>query len=141
MAITPIVFQDKVNSPELLALLLQFGMETYLSADDVNAIKAAINALIKAGTIIQTTQEVSATSTPIFNNNITNVLLFKNSRTFTLPNQAGDYNFNAVVYPGVTITLGYSSGLTPVFTIPATVTAGQIFTVMKVGNELILRGI
>ena len=46
MSISPIVFENKVNSPELLALFQQFGLNTYLSAEDINIMKDAINELI-----------------------------------------------------------------------------------------------
>lgn len=36
---------DKVNSPELQAYLQQFGSETYLTAEEINSIRDAINAL------------------------------------------------------------------------------------------------
>lgn len=43
----PIDWEDKVNSPELLAYLQQFGYKTYLSAEEINQIKEAINFLYK----------------------------------------------------------------------------------------------
>jgi hypothetical protein len=41
----PLTITNKVNSPELLAYLLQFGSEHYLSAEDINMIIAALNYL------------------------------------------------------------------------------------------------
>ena len=41
----PIEWQDKVNSPELLALLQNFGATHYLSAEEVNQLRDAVNEL------------------------------------------------------------------------------------------------
>jgi hypothetical protein len=45
MSNLPIQFQDKVNSPELLAYLQQFGEKSYLSAEEINQIRDGINEL------------------------------------------------------------------------------------------------
>jgi hypothetical protein len=39
----PITWKDKVNSPELLAFLSQYGEENYLTAEEINLIRDAIN--------------------------------------------------------------------------------------------------
>lgn len=44
--ISPIDWADKVNSPELLAFLEQFGDEHYLSAEEINELKNKLNFLI-----------------------------------------------------------------------------------------------
>ncbi|MDR6844494.1 hypothetical protein [Flavobacterium granuli] len=41
----PVNWLDKVNSPELLAFLQQYGEETYLSAEEINQIRDALNEL------------------------------------------------------------------------------------------------
>lgn len=41
----PILFDDKVNSPELLALMQQFGENTYLTAEEINKMRDGINEL------------------------------------------------------------------------------------------------
>nr|WP_317631378.1 hypothetical protein [uncultured Flavobacterium sp.] len=41
----PILFDDKVNSPELLALMRQFGENTYLTAEEINKMRDGINEL------------------------------------------------------------------------------------------------
>lgn len=41
----PIQFQDKINSPELLAFLQQFGKETYVDAELINKFRDGINEL------------------------------------------------------------------------------------------------
>ena len=41
----PIIWEDKVNSPELLAFLQQYGEKHYLSAEEINKIRDAINEL------------------------------------------------------------------------------------------------
>lgn len=60
MSNLPITFQDKENSPELLAYLQQFGEKSYLSAEEINQIRDSINelaegflpdAVLKTGTI------------------------------------------------------------------------------------------
>ena len=60
MSNLPIQFQDKENSPALLAYLQQFGEKSYLSAEEINQIRDAINelaqgslpdAVLKTGTI------------------------------------------------------------------------------------------
>jgi hypothetical protein len=60
MSNLPINWQDKVNSPELLAYLQQFGEKSYLSAEEINQLRDAINelgqgslpdAVLKSGTI------------------------------------------------------------------------------------------
>lgn len=60
MSNLPIAFQDKENSPELLAYLQQFGEKSYLSAEEINQIRDGINelalnalpdAVLKTGTI------------------------------------------------------------------------------------------
>jgi hypothetical protein len=51
----PIVWQDKVNSPALLAYFQQFGEETYLSSEEINQIKRAINELGLPDGFIKTT--------------------------------------------------------------------------------------
>jgi hypothetical protein len=43
MSNLPITWQDKVNSPELVAFLQQYGEEMYLSAEEINLIRDAIN--------------------------------------------------------------------------------------------------
>lgn len=45
MSIFPINWQDKVNSPQLLAFLQQFGEQSYLSAEEINQIRDALNYL------------------------------------------------------------------------------------------------
>lgn len=45
MSNLPIQFQDKINSPELLAFLQQFGDETYIDATLINKFRDAINEL------------------------------------------------------------------------------------------------
>ena len=45
MSNLPIQFQDKENSPALLAYLQQFGEKSYLSAEEINQIRDAINEL------------------------------------------------------------------------------------------------
>lgn len=45
MSNLPIQFQDKINSPELLAFLQQFGEETYIDAALINKFRDAINEL------------------------------------------------------------------------------------------------
>jgi hypothetical protein len=53
----PIEWEDKVNSPELLAFLQQFGNEHYLSAEEINQLRDALNEIgfpdkvIKAGEV------------------------------------------------------------------------------------------
>jgi hypothetical protein len=51
----PIVWQDKVNSPALLAYFQQFGEETYLSAEEINQIRDAINEIGLPDGFIKTT--------------------------------------------------------------------------------------
>lgn len=41
----PITFEDKINSAELLAYIQQFGEHTYLTAEEINQIRDAINEL------------------------------------------------------------------------------------------------
>jgi hypothetical protein len=41
----PIEWEDKINSPELLAFLQQYGQEHYLSAEEINQIRDALNEL------------------------------------------------------------------------------------------------
>jgi len=43
----PINWEDKVNSPELLAYLSQFGEKHYLSAEEINEFKSKINSLLE----------------------------------------------------------------------------------------------
>jgi hypothetical protein len=45
MSNIPIQFQDKINSPELLAFLQQFGEQTYADAELINKFRDAINEL------------------------------------------------------------------------------------------------
>lgn len=45
MSIFPINWQDKENSPQLLAFLQQFGEKAYLSAEEINQIRDALNYL------------------------------------------------------------------------------------------------
>lgn len=45
MSNLPIQFQDKINSPELLAFLQQFGEETYVDAELINKFRDGINEL------------------------------------------------------------------------------------------------
>lgn len=44
--IDPILWKDKVNSPELLAFLKQYGEEHYLSAEEINELRDKITKLI-----------------------------------------------------------------------------------------------
>jgi hypothetical protein len=41
----PIEWEDKVNNPELLAFLQQYGNTEYLSAQEINQLRDAINEL------------------------------------------------------------------------------------------------
>lgn len=41
----PIAFEDKVNSPELLAFLSQYGEENYVRAELINLFRDALNEL------------------------------------------------------------------------------------------------
>jgi hypothetical protein len=43
MSVLPLTFPDKENSPELEAYLAQFGEKFYLSADEINLMRDAIN--------------------------------------------------------------------------------------------------
>lgn len=45
MSVFPINWQDKVNSPALLAYLQQFGPQGYLSAEEINKVRDALNEL------------------------------------------------------------------------------------------------
>lgn len=45
MSVLPLTFDNKVDSPELVALLVQFGAEKKLTAAEVNLIRDAINEL------------------------------------------------------------------------------------------------
>ncbi|GEJ41263.1 hypothetical protein [Flavobacterium psychrophilum] len=49
MSIQKIEWEDKVNSPELLAAIQQFGKKHYLSAEQINELRDKINALIIEG--------------------------------------------------------------------------------------------
>jgi hypothetical protein len=51
----PIAWEDKVNSPELLAFLQQYGPETYLTAEEINQIRDAINEIGLPDDFIKTT--------------------------------------------------------------------------------------
>ena len=55
----PIEWQNKVNSPELLALLQNFGATHYLSAEEVNQLRDAINELYETTGSI-TPEEIEA---------------------------------------------------------------------------------
>lgn len=46
--ILPIAWTDKVNNPELLALLQQYSENEYLTAEEINLVKDTINALINS---------------------------------------------------------------------------------------------
>lgn len=49
MSVFPIEWQDKINDPQLLAFLQQFGPDKYLSAEEINQIRDALNELHDAG--------------------------------------------------------------------------------------------
>ena len=54
-AFLPLEWEDKVNSPELLAFLQQYGAEHYLSAEDINQLRNAVNELFEitsGGTLV-----------------------------------------------------------------------------------------
>lgn len=46
----PIVWEDKVNNPELVAFLQQYGSTEYLAAAEINQLRDAINELFEANT-------------------------------------------------------------------------------------------
>jgi hypothetical protein len=48
----PIDWEEKVNSPDLLAFLQQFGSKTYFDADQINQLKRALNNLNERSSII-----------------------------------------------------------------------------------------
>ena len=41
----PILWEDKVNNPELLAFLEQYGSAEYLTAEEINQLRDAVNEL------------------------------------------------------------------------------------------------
>jgi hypothetical protein len=45
MSVLPLTFEDKVDSPELVAWLATFGAEKKLTAAEINLIRDAINEL------------------------------------------------------------------------------------------------
>lgn len=61
----PIIWDDKINSPELLAYFQQFGKNTYVSAEELNQIRDAINELsfpngfIKTSPLTRVDNEIS----------------------------------------------------------------------------------
>lgn len=55
MAVTlPLTWADKINNPELLAALEQFGENQYLTAQEINTIRDAINYLYENNVISET---------------------------------------------------------------------------------------
>lgn len=51
----PITFEDKVNSAELLAYIQQFGEHTYLTSEEINQLRDAINELALPDIFLKTT--------------------------------------------------------------------------------------
>ena len=45
MSVFPLNIPEKINSPELLAFFQQFGLDRYLSAEEINKITAALKEL------------------------------------------------------------------------------------------------
>ena len=45
MSVLPLNWPDKVDSPELLAWLQQFGLEKYIDSNQINSIRDALNEL------------------------------------------------------------------------------------------------
>ena len=41
----PILWENKVNNPELLAFLQQYGSAEYLTAEEINQLRDAVNEL------------------------------------------------------------------------------------------------
>lgn len=43
----PILWKDKINNPELLAFLQQYGSAEYLTAEEINQLRDAVNELFQ----------------------------------------------------------------------------------------------
>jgi hypothetical protein len=58
-AISPITWEDKVNSPELIAFLQQFGNKYYIDAAELNTLRDTINQIIEKQVEIKTATDES----------------------------------------------------------------------------------
>ena len=83
----PILWEDKINNPELLAFFYQFGSKTYLSAEEINQLRNAVNYLNSVLETLEQTQSADA-----------NFI-----HTQTIPSDTWSINHQLKKYPAVTI--------------------------------------
>ncbi|EPE9899950.1 hypothetical protein [Flavobacterium psychrophilum] len=92
MSIQKIEWEDKVNSPELLAAIQQFGKKHYLSAEQINELRDKINSLIIEG------------STPKSDS-----LMYTSKRIFMYLNVINEWHTSTSDFFGSELVLGTSA--------------------------------
>jgi len=81
--ILPIEWEDKKNSPELLAFLQQFGNEYYLSAEEINELRDKLNF------IIENSQQTSNLDDVLEGYLVSNVFYTDSLHTVIIPAESG----------------------------------------------------